>query len=61
MIDNEKELAQFFQIESIPAILFVPQNGNPSMQAGAMSKEQYKQLFENLISKQAADKTQKAN
>ena len=60
-IDNEKELAQFFQIESIPAILFVPQNGNPSMQAGAMSKEQYKQLFENLISKQAADKTQKAN
>ncbi|MFZ4414444.1 MAG: thioredoxin [Bacteroidales bacterium] len=60
-IDNEKELAQFFQIESIPAILFVPQNGIPSLQAGAMSKEQYKLLLDGLLSKQAADTTQKAN
>jgi thioredoxin len=59
-VDNEKELSQFFRIESIPAILFVPQNGEPSMQAGAMTKEQYKQIFDDFLLKKKADTTQNA-
>ena len=54
-IDNEKELAQFFQIESIPAILFIPKKANPSMQAGAMTKDQYKKIFDSLLYKKAID------
>jgi thioredoxin len=60
-VDNEKELSQFFQIESIPAILFIPLKENPSMQAGAMSKEQYKQIIEDFLLKKTIDTTQKIN
>jgi thioredoxin 1 len=56
-VDNEKELSQYFQIESIPAILFIPKNGNPSMQAGAMSKEQFKQIFDNFLMAKTGDTT----
>jgi thioredoxin len=60
-VDNEKELAQFFRIESIPAILFSPLKGEPSMQAGAMSKEQYKEIFDKFLLKQNTDSIQKIN
>ncbi|MCX6231300.1 MAG: thioredoxin [Bacteroidetes bacterium] len=60
-VDNEKELSQFFQIESIPAILFSPVKGDPSMQAGAMSKEQYKEIFDKFLLKPVADSTKKIN
>jgi thioredoxin len=60
-VDNEKELSQFFNIESIPAILFSPLKGEPSMQAGAMSKEQYKEIFDNFLLKSTADSTKKIN
>ncbi len=35
----EQELAAVFGIRSIPSILFVPVNGQPMMQAGALPKE----------------------
>ena len=34
----EQELAAIFQIRSIPSILFIPQEGTPKMQAGALPK-----------------------
>jgi len=47
--DEQKELASVFQIRSIPAILFAPKNGKPSMQAGAMSKEQYIKIIDEYV------------
>lgn len=60
-VDNEKELAGLFNIQSIPAILFCPEAGNPELNAGAMSKEQYKQMFDNLLMKNKADTTMLIN
>jgi len=54
-VDNERELSQIFEIGSIPAILFSPLKGNPSMQTGAMSKEQYKEIFDNFLLKKTID------
>lgn len=50
-VDNEKELAGVFQIQSIPSILFCPLEGNPAIQPGAMSKDQYKQIIEDFLIK----------
>ncbi len=36
--DKEKELAQLFNIRSIPAVLFVPKDGKPQMSVGALPK-----------------------
>ena len=36
----EQELSQVFGIRSIPSILFVPKEGQPMMQPGALPKEQ---------------------
>ncbi len=47
--DEQRELASVFQIRSIPAILFAPKNGKPSMQAGAMSKEQYIKIIDEYV------------
>jgi thioredoxin len=48
-IDNEKELAQTFGIESIPTILFVPMKGQPQMSVGLLTKEEYIKAVESLI------------
>jgi thioredoxin len=55
--DEQRELASVFQIRSIPSILFAPKNGKPSMQAGAMSKEQYIKIIDEYVlgNKQTAD------
>ena len=39
-VDQEKELSAAFGIQSIPSLLFVPQDGQPAMQAGVLPKEQ---------------------
>jgi thioredoxin 1 len=36
--DAEGELAQAFGIQSIPSLLFIPKDGQPRMQAGALPK-----------------------
>ncbi len=46
---TERELASIFQITGIPAILFVPQNGQPMKQAGAMSKDYYEQVINEFL------------
>lgn len=40
-VDNEKELAAAFGIQSIPTLLFIPKNGKPQLAQGALSKEQF--------------------
>ena len=53
-IDQEKELAQMFNIQSIPAILYVPANGKPQMAVGMSSKEEYIQQIQSLLLKPTA-------
>lgn len=36
--EKEKELAQVFNIRSIPAVLFIPKEGKPQMSVGALPK-----------------------
>jgi len=46
----EQELAAVFGIRGIPAFLWVPMNGKPTMTSGiARSKEETKAMFEKLI------------
>ena len=54
-VDNEKELSAYFKIESIPALVFSPMKGDPFMQAGALSKEEYKNMIEEILLKTKTD------
>jgi len=48
--EQEQELAAVFGISSIPAFLFVPQEGQPSMSKGiAQTHEQTKEMFRQMI------------
>ena len=50
--DDEKELSGgVFGIRSIPSILFIPVEGQPAMQAGLMTKEQYTQIINTTLLK----------
>jgi len=51
-VDKEQKLAAIFGVRSIPSVLFSPMTGKPSMQAGALPKDQYIQIIEdNLLTK----------
>lgn len=47
----EQELAAVFGIRSIPSILFVPKNDKPQMAVGALPKETFKQIIEDILLK----------
>ena len=48
--EKEKELAAVFGIQSIPAFLFVPQKGKPTMSNGiAQTDEETKAMFKKMI------------
>ncbi len=48
--EKEKELAGVFGIQSIPAFLFVPQDGKPTMSNGiAQTPEDTKKMFKQMI------------
>ena len=48
--EKEKELAAVFGIQGIPAFLFVPQNGKPTMSSGiARTQEETKAMFKQMI------------
>ncbi len=49
--DQERELAQFFGIRSIPTMYFCPATGDPQMAQGAMSKETYEQAIKEVLLK----------
>jgi len=50
-VDNEKELAATFGVQSIPMILFIPKNGTPQASLGAMPKEQIVEKITGLLLK----------
>ncbi len=51
--DQERELSTVFGISGIPAFLWVPQQGNPTMTSGvAKSAEETKLQFEKIIQEQ---------
>ncbi len=49
--DKEKKLAGVFGIRSIPSVLFVPQEGHHSMNAGALPKTEYVRIIEEVVLK----------
>jgi len=51
-VDNEKELAAAFGIQSIPTLLFIPKEGTPQIAQGALPKEEFvKQIDSYLLKK----------
>ena len=47
--DEQRELAGLFNINSIPAVLFVPKNDKPRMSVGAMQKESYVEMIHTVL------------
>ena len=47
--EAEKELAGVFGIQSIPSILFIPKDGQPSMAKGALPKDSLKEAFSDVL------------
>ena len=52
--EAQRELAAAFGIQSLPTVLFIPMEGNPSMQKGALPKESYKKIIDDFLLKQPA-------
>ncbi len=50
-VDQEKELASAFQAKSIPMVLFIPLEGQPMKQVGAMPEESYRKIIEEQLLK----------
>ena len=44
-VDQERELSAAFQVKSIPTVMFIPMEGQPMMQVGAMSEEAYRKVI----------------
>jgi thioredoxin len=51
----EIELASVFGIRSIPTFLFIPVNGDPMMQPGALPKKAFQQIIEERLLKQKSE------
>lgn len=49
----EQELSSVFGIRSIPSILFIPMEGQPMMQPGALPKNAFEQVIEEQLLKTA--------
>jgi thioredoxin 1 len=47
--DREAELASMFGIQSIPTLLFIPMEGSPMMQRGALPLNALKQVIEERL------------
>jgi thioredoxin len=45
----ERELAQVFNVTSIPRVLFVPKNGEPQMSVGALPKPTFVQAINEVL------------
>jgi len=47
--EDQQELASIFGIQSIPSILFVPVDGQPQMSMGAMPKDSFVKIINDLL------------
>ncbi len=50
-VDKEQELASMFGIRSIPSLLFIPMQGDPKMQVGAMGRMDLENAIKNTLLK----------
>ena len=53
--EAEQELAAAFGIKSIPSLLFIPKDEQPQMAMGALPKETFKQVINDVLLKQAKE------
>lgn len=47
--EKERELSSVFGIQSIPTFLFIPKEGDPMMQPGALPKKAFQQVIEERL------------
>jgi len=47
--DQERELAGYFGIRSIPSVLICPVNGKPQMTQGALPKEEFEKIINQVL------------
>lgn len=50
-VDQEQEIASMFGIRSIPSLLFIPMEGEPKMQVGAMGRIDLEKAIKNTLLK----------
>lgn len=48
-VDQCREIAEAFGISSIPAVLYIPLDGEPSMTIGARSKPKFQQEIDRIL------------
>ena len=48
-VDNCRDIAQAFGISSIPAVLYIPLDSDPSMTIGARNKEKFKTEIDKIL------------
>ena len=49
--DQERNLSAAFNVKSIPMVLFIPMEGQPMMQVGALPEEGYRKVVEEQLLK----------
>jgi thioredoxin 1 len=47
--EDEQELAGMFGVQSIPSLLFVPQDGQPQMAMGALPKQTFEKAISDVL------------
>jgi len=47
--EEQQELAGIFGVQSIPSLLFVPQEGQPQMAQGALPKETFEKAISDVL------------
>ena len=50
-VDQEKDLSSVFNVTSIPMVLFIPMEGQPMKQVGALPEEGYRKVIEDQLLK----------
>ncbi|MBE0650410.1 MAG: thioredoxin [Bacteroidales bacterium] len=55
-VDQQQKLAAVFRIQSIPAVLFIPEKGKPMMQVGLLPHDTYINIINEHLIKQQATK-----
>lgn len=58
--DKEQELSVLFGIQSIPTLLFIPVEGSPMIQKGAIPKKAFQQVIEDRLLSAAGNESKPA-
>jgi thioredoxin len=59
--ENEQELAAAFGIQSIPSLLFIPVDEQPQMAAGALPKDAFVKIIDEVLKVAPVEKANIAN